>query len=330
MSSKKETSGKKKPSLNWQLLLRTTEAAASTASEERKVKKRELPPSACGREKLRADSCKKRKNGEIFNESGERKLSNLPPPTHYVGLDCEMVGVGPSGKQSALARACLVDYQGDVLYDRYVRPKGFVTDFRTKYSGVRSGNLRKGEACTFEECQLEVAKLIKGKVLVGHALKNDLAVLMLSHPRTHIRDTASYRPLMRSRKVGDKEKYRPNALRNLAKERLGITIQDGEHDPGVDARTAMMLYRESRIQWEESLSEVAKKAYSNSTGGVKKQRENRDDGGKKGYLLDTKNVAMKQMKKKTKDDRKSRKVGSVFEFEGSAKLRSIDDVDRIK
>jgi RNA exonuclease 4 len=47
------------------------------------------------------------------------------------------------------------------------------------------------------QCQTKVADLIKDKVLVGHALTNDLDVLMLSHPRTMIRDTAKYRPYMR-------------------------------------------------------------------------------------------------------------------------------------
>ena len=36
---------------------------------------------------------------------------------------------------SVLARACLVDFDGNVIYDEYVRPESFVTDFRTKYSG---------------------------------------------------------------------------------------------------------------------------------------------------------------------------------------------------
>lgn len=47
------------------------------------------------------------------------------------------------------------------------------------------------------QCQREVAELLKGKILVGHALKNDLDVLMLSHPRMMIRDTAKYKPYMR-------------------------------------------------------------------------------------------------------------------------------------
>ena len=69
----------------------------------------------------------------------------------YIGLDCEMVGVGPSGKLSALARCCLVDYDGISIYDKFVRPKGYVTDFRTKYSGIRSKNLRDGIAISFEQ-----------------------------------------------------------------------------------------------------------------------------------------------------------------------------------
>ena len=42
-----------------------------------------------------------------------------------------------------------------------------------------------------------MAALLKDKILVGHALKNDLTVLLLSHPRKMTRDTATYRPYMR-------------------------------------------------------------------------------------------------------------------------------------
>ncbi|CAN0424916.1 unnamed protein product, partial [Hapterophycus canaliculatus] len=33
----------------------------------------------------------------------------------YVALDCEMVGVGPGGCRSALARCCLVDWDGNIM-----------------------------------------------------------------------------------------------------------------------------------------------------------------------------------------------------------------------
>ena len=175
----------------------------------------------------------------------------------YIGLDCEMVGIGTDGKQSALARCCLVDFDGNTVYDKFVRPKAFVTDFRTQWSGVRKQDLRAGEAITFAECQQDVAHLLKSKILVGHALSNDLDVLMLSHPRTMIRDTARFPPYMRSmgRNGG---KMKPRALRELAKQYLRQDIQTGEHDPGEDARTAMFLYRFKFKEWEDTVAETKK------------------------------------------------------------------------
>lgn len=50
-------------------------------------------------------------------------------------MDCEMVGVGP-GRESGLARCSLVDVHGAVLYDKFIRPEGKITDYRTQVSGV--------------------------------------------------------------------------------------------------------------------------------------------------------------------------------------------------
>ena len=139
-----------------------------------------------------------KEEAESSNEKkipGENMSAKLK--SNYVGLDCEMVGIGLTGKQSALARCCVVDFDGAVLYDKFVRPRGFVTDFRTEWSGVRKQDLRAGEAVTLLECQKAVTVLLKDKILVGHALKNDLDVLMLSHPKKMIRDTAAFKPYMR-------------------------------------------------------------------------------------------------------------------------------------
>lgn len=69
----------------------------------------------------------------------------------YVALDCEMVGLGEDGKVSALARCAIVDYDGNVIFDEFVRPPGFVTDFRTKYSGIRKKDLRRDNAISLQE-----------------------------------------------------------------------------------------------------------------------------------------------------------------------------------
>ena len=72
-----------------------------------------------------------------------------------------------------------------------------------------------------------MATLLKGKVLVGHALKNDLKVLLLSHPRHMIRDTATHRPFMRHHHG----KFRPRKLKDLAKEHLGSGKSPARYNP---------------------------------------------------------------------------------------------------
>ena len=196
-------------------------------------------------------------NNNNNNNTKSQEFIKDEDKVKYVGLDCEMVGLGHSGKQNALARCCLVDFDGNKIYDKFVRPPGVVTDFRTKWSGVRRKDLRKGEAISLEECQNDVAALIKNKILIGHALKNDLDVLMLSHPRKMIRDTATYRFFMRP-KGKDGGKFRPRALKDLVKQYFNITIQSGEHDPGEDARSAVMLYKLKMKDWERELKEIRK------------------------------------------------------------------------
>ena len=91
---------------------------------------------------------------------------------------------------------------------------------------------------------------LEGKVLVGHALHNDLKVLLLPHPRTATRDTASWPPLMRANGRG---KRKPRKLRDLVSEHLGRAIQEGEHGSVEDATAALDLYRKFATEWEADL-----------------------------------------------------------------------------
>ena len=61
-----------------------------------------------------------------------------------VSLDCEMVGTGPAGDFSMLARCSIVNHHGNVLYDSYVAPMDKITDYRTKFSGITAQHLRGG------------------------------------------------------------------------------------------------------------------------------------------------------------------------------------------
>lgn len=64
----------------------------------------------------------------------------------YVALDCEMVevGAGFKGSRNSLARASLVDYYGAVIMDSFVSQSRPVTDYRTRWSGVREKDLING------------------------------------------------------------------------------------------------------------------------------------------------------------------------------------------
>ncbi len=79
---------------------------------------------------------------------------HTPTPTHTsspssandcIALDCEMVGGGEKGRISMLARCSIVNHRGDVLLDTYVAPVAKVTDYRTRWSGIRARNLIGGK-----------------------------------------------------------------------------------------------------------------------------------------------------------------------------------------
>jgi DNA polymerase III epsilon subunit-like protein len=53
--------------------------------------------------------------------------------TPAVAIDCEMVDC--SGEKR-LARASIVNYNGHILYDSYIRPEERVTNFLTAVSGI--------------------------------------------------------------------------------------------------------------------------------------------------------------------------------------------------
>jgi RNA exonuclease 4 len=163
----------------------------------------------------------------------------------YMAIDCEMVGVGPEGLTSALARVSLVNFHGQVIFDKYVRPVERIVNYRTEYSGIRPHHMK--DAIGLREAQEEIFALIQDKVLIGHSLLNDFRVLFYNHPRKLTRDTSKYRPF---RKIA---KGKSPSLKRLAQEFLGLTIQEGEHDSVDDARVAMLLYRAHKDEWENYL-----------------------------------------------------------------------------
>uniref|UniRef100_A0ACB8F0R5 REX4, RNA exonuclease 4 n=1 Tax=Sphaerodactylus townsendi TaxID=933632 RepID=A0ACB8F0R5_9SAUR len=193
--------------------------------------------------------------------------------TRAVAMDCEMVGVGPKGEDSVVARVSLVNQFGKCVYDKYVKATEKVTDYRTAVSGIRPKNLKTGE--DFNVVQKEVADILRGRILVGHALQNDLKVLFLDHPKKRIRDTQRYKPFRQQVKSG-----RPS-LKLLCEKLLNVNVQRSEHSSITpsemvivtlkawvrmiqqqtqDAQAAMKLYMMEKKQWEASLKTPESKA----------------------------------------------------------------------
>lgn len=68
--------------------------------------------------------------------------------TKFIAMDCEMVGIGYEGNDHMLARVSLVNKFGDCIYDKFVKPREEVVDYRTDVSGVRREDMLNGEEFT--------------------------------------------------------------------------------------------------------------------------------------------------------------------------------------
>lgn len=168
------------------------------------------------------------------------------------------------------------------------------------------------------QCQDEVAAILKDKILVGHALKNDLNVLMLKHSKSMIRDTATYQPYMRPhpKKRG---KFKPRALRDLSKQFLNKIIQTGEHDSCEDARVALQLYQLKQDEWEKSIIERRKLIRLKATGKLDN------------VLVESKDNISADSTAATKADptiTTSNKRSSMFGNLDNTSLISINDADK--
>ena len=213
-----------------------------------------------------------------FEDRINEGLSPVGEAGKFIAVDCEMVGVGPTpDTDSALARISIVNYHGQQLYDSFVKPKEAVTDYRTPVSGITPQLLR--SARTLEAVQADVAKLLDGKILVGHAIKNDLEALLFSHPKRDIRDTSRH-PAFRQLAGG-----KTPSLKKLAREVLGLDIQGGEHSSIEDARATMLLFRREKEGFEKEHMKRFGLDYRRLNGVV-------DDEGRKG------NHSKKRKKKK--------------------------------
>ncbi|KDR84903.1 hypothetical protein GALMADRAFT_217983 [Galerina marginata CBS 339.88] len=175
-----------------------------------------------------------------------------PPPSleRFLSVSCAVVGVGPGGTTNLLARIAIVDYRGTTVFDKYIQPTTTVTDYRTQATGITAAHLSSPEAWTFSMIQNYVSNFFRGKILVGHSLWNDLAVLGLPHPAVDTRDVALYQPFRNALR----NPHQVIGLQTLAWQLMSRRCQEGQLHPLENARAALDLYRSDAEAWEASIS----------------------------------------------------------------------------
>lgn len=190
-------------------------------------------------------------------------LSNV----QILGLDCEMVGVGPGGVKSVLARCSIVQfhpaaptptqsqpdaylgYTHTTLYDTFIKTNKKITDYRTIYSGITPEDLR-GEGnlpvVTLEECQRHVKTILSGTPLMSGSTTTTTGrtvpaktALLCGHALHNDFEVLQLKrhPEWLTRDTATyhplmrpcSDKYRPHKLRHLVKWELGLKIQDSEN-----------------------------------------------------------------------------------------------------
>ncbi|KAH0639863.1 hypothetical protein KY285_036449 [Solanum tuberosum] len=170
-----------------------------------------------------------------------------------VAIDCEMVGGGSDCSLDLCARVCLVDEDEKLIFHTFVLPQIPVTDYRYEITGITEVNLR--DAMPLNEVRERILQILhngesisrvrldggRAKVLVGHNLEKHLDCLKMNYPDHLWKDTATYRPLMKTNFVSHSLKY-------LTKTYLGYDIQVGFHDPYQDSVSVMRLYKRIRSQ----------------------------------------------------------------------------------
>lgn len=225
---------------------------------------------------MQVPNSKRLRTDDLANVTGAETL-DPSRAGKYIAIDCEMVGTydvtalavpahnakpGKPPEYSIVARVSLVDYNNAAIYDAYVLPPSgvSVSDYRTRWSGIHPQDLKPENPETnpksFVTVQKEVNEILKDRILIGHAIQNDLQVMGLSHPRRDIRDTSrhnKYRHMFstpgRNGKPG--KAVRPG-LKRLAEEVLGMNIQSLEgHSSLEDARATMMLFKHDKDAFEE-------------------------------------------------------------------------------
>ncbi|CAG5108748.1 Similar to REXO1L1: Exonuclease GOR (Pan troglodytes) [Cotesia congregata] len=169
-------------------------------------------------------------NGPFYEYMCAQPLKNSKNRQMFdvIALDCEMCITSQGFEPTRLT---IVQLDGSIVYDQFIKPEHKIIDYNTHYSGIREGDLV--HAKTLQKVHQDLKKLIHADtIIIGHGLENDLRKLKIYHET--VLDTAFIYP----HKLGFPNKKK---LKILAETELNRTIQSAEHYAYEDAKAAMDL-----------------------------------------------------------------------------------------
>lgn len=218
------------------------------------------PAHFAGHEEAAAAEAARRSHNKNTTEDGWidlpgiHKLSDGEPPESQIekgaitagrkvlAMDCEMCITSPEGVTPAvysLTRVSLIDWDGNVVLDEFVKPEDLITNYVTAYSGITAATLE-NVTTTLEDMQQKLLSILTPQtILIGHSLNSDFAALRLAHP--FIIDTALTFPHPRGPPL-------KSSLKWLAQKYLNREIQQGHgstgHNSVEDARACLDLVKQ--------------------------------------------------------------------------------------
>lgn len=136
---------------------------------------------------------------------------------------------------SELVQVIIIDDQANIVYEQWFNPKYKIIDYVTHITGLTEDILLTKNRKYLELTDLQqIHQIIKGYILVGHDLANDLQVLPITHHA--FIDTLALYP----HNYGLPFKTK---LKNIAMEVLNRPIQWNHHNPIEDAKAAIDIVK---------------------------------------------------------------------------------------
>lgn len=208
-----------------------------------------------------------------------------------LAIDCEMCITSPPGVSPqvfSLTRIAIIDWDGNVVLDEFIKPERPITDYLTPYSGITPAMLE-NVSTSLQDIQKKLVEeiLTPETILIGHSLESDFNALQLTHP--YIIDTSLLFPHPRGPPL-------KSSLKWLAQKYLSREIQKGHgtvgHDSVEDAKACLDLVKqkcEKGKAWgtaEASGESIFKRLGRSASSEKTKARSNGHTEGRTGAVVD--------------------------------------------